>query len=412
MESANTLIIVGAGPTGLTAAIAAEKAGFKAIVLEKGAKAGPQIRGESFRDHAFLKSLLGDEFFKTKCFQMPGNSVYHSPGNTQHFKLAGKKNLCFFEWHSLIDRLLELADRPRIEIRLNSEVSGLVRNQSGIVAGVTYRDQAGKDHTLKGVAVLACDGHHSAVGKSLGIDYDAFDCPMVKCLIENREFRFENRTDLHFYLIGNGDLAYAPLFPPTIAYMFPIGGSKMEVGIMLRMMQGRRIRNGMKLPDQQQLLATWQELRRSYPGFKQYFPQATIVLEEATGLSNAKLAERMIPAPGVVLIGDAAGFVNPFGSSGIYTGMKMAQLWVDFLTEATRRLSKDQRIKDPATALWSSRNCRLMEKRFRATPIYKQVRLSYFMIDKLEWFLFRWLRTAASINRNWKLLAWIMQQAS
>jgi flavin-dependent dehydrogenase len=412
METESNFIIVGAGPTGLMAAIAAEKAGFKAIVLEKGKVAGPQTRGESFRGSPFLKDLLGNGFFTTKCFQMPGNSVYHSPGSKQQFRLEGKKPLYFFEWRSLIDRLLELADRPGIEIRLNSEVSGLIRNRSEIVEGVTYRDQAGASHSIKGCTVLACDGYRSTVGKSLGVDYDEFNCPMVKCLVENREYRFENRSDLHFYLIGNGDLSYAPLFPPTIAYMFPIGRYKMEVGIMLRMMQGRRIRKGMTIPDQRQLLTTWQELKQSYPGFSDYFTKATILLEEATGISNAKLAECMIPAPGVVLIGDAAGFVNPFGSSGLYSGMTMAESWVNLIAETIGLLPKDQRINGIATALWTANNCRELEKRFRSTPICKRLKLSYLMIDKLEWYLFRWLRTADHINRRWQLLSRIMQMAA
>ena len=56
-------IVVGGGPAGLAASIAAARQGFSVIVLEKGPMAGPMPRGEGVNRYPLLEDLLGADFF-------------------------------------------------------------------------------------------------------------------------------------------------------------------------------------------------------------------------------------------------------------------------------------------------------------------------------------------------------------
>ncbi|MBU2513698.1 NAD(P)/FAD-dependent oxidoreductase [bacterium] len=404
------LIVVGAGPAGLTAGIIAAQNGLKTLILEKGTEPGPQPRGESFRSNPFLESLLGIEFFESKCFKSQGHSIYHSPGDQKRFKLYGEKPLYFFEWRDLIDRLLSKADSLDLEIRTNACVESLLFSPSGICSGVVYSDPSNKVMEVKGKAVFACDGHRSVIGKQAHVDYDQLICPMIKCRATIADFDIGKIPDLQFYLIGNGDLSLAPDFPQSVAYMFPVGGKKVELGLMLRMMHGPKMTKTVQMPDNELMLSVWNHLKTDYPGFSSYFDHAEIELEEPTGLSNAKMVDRFIPIPGVVLIGDAAGFIDPFGSSGLYSGMVMASNWVFLIKEMLQSIPSTLAPEAMVEELWSENNVDFLEKRFKSSSIYKKIKASYRLIGIFEWYVFKHLRTAKKINKRWNLISWMMQK--
>ncbi len=404
------LIIVGAGPSGLTAGIIAAQNGLKTIILEKGSAAGPRPRGEGFRSNPFLESLLGIEFFESKCFKSRGNSVYHSPGDQKQFKLFGEKPLYFFEWQDLIDKLVSKADSLDLEIKTNACVEDLIFSPSGICTGIEYTDQSNKRIQLNGKAIFGCDGHKSIVGKKAHVDYDQLNCPMMKCRATISDFDIDKISDLQFYLIGNGDLSMAPDFPQSVAYMFPVGGKKVELGLMLRMLHVHKVANSVQIPDEKLIISVWNHLKSDYPGFSSYFDQADIEVEELTGLSNAKLVNEFIPIPGTVLIGDAAGFIDPFGSSGLYSGMVMASNWVFLLKEMLKAIPESLAPDAFAEELWNERNVDLLSKRFRASSIYKKIKSSYRLIGMFEWYVFKRLRTSKRINKRWPVISWMMQK--
>jgi len=404
-------VIVGAGPAGLTAGITAARKGFKAIILEKGKTAGPRPRGESFRENPFLRNLLGDYFFDNDCFKMAGGLVFHSPGALKQAVKPGKHTLCFFEWHTFIRRLVDQAEEAGVEIRYNANVLNPVL-KDGVCAGVQYKAGNGRIVQVNGNAVMACDGYQSALGSYFDVPYDKLNCPMIKCLADNANIDIAQTPDLQFYFVGNGDLSDYPDFPPCVVYGFPIGSRKMELGLMLRMRHAPSMKT-VSLPDNKTVMKVWNHLKNNYPEFCDYFKGADIKHEELTGMSNAALVSDFVPAKGMVLIGDSAGFIDPFGSSGLYSGMAMADFWVSAIADKLAELAgiKSKGPDETVEGLWTDESIAVFKQGFEETSVFKQIKGSYFLIGNFEWYIFRHLRTAARINRWWPVIKMLLKVA-
>ncbi|MBW2455312.1 MAG: NAD(P)/FAD-dependent oxidoreductase [Deltaproteobacteria bacterium] len=402
MTSTHDFVIVGGGPAGLSAAITATRAGCDALVLEQGALLGPAPRGEGVSYHPLFDQLLGKGFLVDHSFETRRGAVYHSPGAVNHVALPATGPLYFFEWRELIDRLGEVASGGGAELRTGCRVTGVEEDDRGRCRGVRYVDGEGVEHSAHGRTVLGCDGHRSVIGRHYQVDSSSLSCPIIKCRLAQAGFDADQTRALQFFFIGNGDLPKAPRFPPSVAYAFPLADAQMEVGLMLRMGRARSM-STVDRPDTAALMAVWEDLKQGYPIFHRYFEGAQIEHEEPTDLPNAGLWRNNVPATGAVLIGDSVGFVDPFGSSGIFPSMRMAQLWTEQIAAAMSQCRGGSR------PLWTRRNLARWRHAYHSSAIYRRIRASYLKVGALEWYVFKHLRTAARINGRWSAIAKLLQ---
>ncbi len=390
-------LVVGAGPAGLSASIIAARKGHSVMILEKGHIAGPKPRGEGMGYFPVVDEILGDNFLPSIGIKSNGGRVWHSPGDEQSLTTFKDYPHYFFEWRQFIDRFVEVANQERVQMKFNCDVTHPIE-KDGICVGVKYKTN-GKVNEIRGKVILDCSGYDGIIGTQYGIPYELMRCPIVKCLISHANYTLESTPDLNFYFIGNGDLEYSLQFPPAVAYFFPLDGNRAEVGLMLRMAQVPNMKT-VKIPDNSEILRAWNEIKLSYPGFSEYFKDADIDYEEVTNLPNAKMAEKFVPHPGVVIIGDSAGFVNPFGSSGLYYSMKMAKNWVNMVSE-----------KLETADLWSTQNIDDYQARFEESEVYQEVKGSYNLIGAFEYKIFNRLRTSEKINKKWDYISNLLEQA-
>jgi len=394
-------VIVGAGPAGLTASIVAAREGFKVGVLEKGEQAGPKPRGEGMGYYAIVDDILGKDFLPSIGIKSNGGRVWHSPGDLQITTTYREYPHYFFEWRTFIDRFVEKAEEVGVEIILESEVIEPIE-KSGFCVGVKYRDKSGNTNEVYGKAIMDCSGYSGVIGRHYGVPYDEkINCPIVKCLISEANIDIKKTPDLNFFFIGNGDLDYSPDFPPCVAYIFPLEDRRVEVGLMLRMAQVPQMKT-VVIPTNEEILTVWKNLKKSYPGFSEFFKGANIDYEEVTALPNARMVENVVPFPGVALIGDSAGFVNPFGSSRLYYSMEMAAFWVKNLANKM----KEEEI------IWSSENIDYYKTSFESYDVYKEVIGLYNLIGAFEYKIFNRLRTAEKINKKWDYISSLLKQAT
>ena len=394
-------LIVGAGPAGLTASIVAAREGFKVGVLEKGEQAGPKPRGEGMGYYSIVDDILGKDYLPSIGIKSNGGRVWHSPGNLQITTTYREYPHYFFEWRKFIDRFVEIAHELGVEIILESEVIEPIE-KNGFCVGVKYKDKAGNTNEVYGKAIMDCSGYSGVIGRHYGVPYDEeINCPIIKCLISEANIDIKETPDLNFFIIGNGDLDYSPNFPQCVAYVFPLEGKRVEVGLMLRMAQVPQMKT-VKIPTNDEIMMVWGNLKKKYPGFSEFFKGAKIDYEEVTALPNARMVENIVPFPGVVLIGDSAGFVNPFGSSGLYYSMEMAKLWVTNITTSMRKHA----------SIWSAENIEDYKTTFENYDVYKEVKGSYNLIGAFEYKLFNRLRTSEKINKKWDYISSLLKQAT
>jgi len=394
-------VIVGAGPAGLTASIVAAREGFKVVIVEKGEQAGPKPRGEGMGHYSIVDDILGKGFLSSIGIKSNGGRVWHSPGNLQITTTYREYPHYFFEWRKFIDRFVEKAKEVGVDILLKSEVMEPIE-KNGLCIGLKYKDSSSNINEVYGKAILDCSGYAGVIGRYYGVPYDKeINCPIIKCLVSDANIEINETPDLQFYFIGNGDLNYSPNFPPSVAYVFPLENKRLEVGLMLRMAQVPQMKTVI-VPDDKEILTVWDNLKKNYPGFSEFFKTAKIDYEEVTALPNARMVNNFVPRPGVVLIGDSAGFINPFGSSGLYYSMEMAQFWVKNIA---KKMKKEENV-------WNSENIEEYKTTFENYDLYKEVKGLYNLIGAFEYKIFNRLRTAEKINKKWDYISSLLKQAS
>jgi len=399
-------IVIGAGPAGLTAGIESARKGFSVLIIEKGDRAGPKPRGEGMAHMPIVDSILGEGFLPSIGIKSNGGRVWHSPDDLQQFTTYRNYPHYFFEWRKFIDRFIEVVNELNIPIIYGCEVIEAIEQEDCII-GVKYKNRKEFIEKVFGNAILDCSGYEGVIGKHYEIEYEKMNCPIVKCRVSHANYSLTTTPDLQFYFIGNGDLEYFPTFPPAVAYFFPLENGEAEVGLMLRMAQVPNMKT-VNVPSEDEIMCIWARIKSTYPGFSDFLKGATVDYEELTYLPNAKMTNLFIPKPGAVLLGDSAGFINPFGSSGLYYAMKMAALWVNYIIKKLKSDTEDTQFN---RKLWNEENIKHFNSKFKSTEIFQQVSNMYNLIGAFEYKIFNRLRVSEKINKKWDYITSLLKQA-
>ncbi len=164
------IAVVGAGPAGLIAALAASKTGFEVVVFEqapdfKRIGGGILIHSNGLRVFDALGIQDGFEaamrpMRRLKAIVPPARIV----GDIDYGALAIPQNRCAVTMrYELQEYLLECARSAGIEVRFNHRLSGLERGERG--AALRF-DGAG---AYQADIVLACDGINSVAREAAGL---------------------------------------------------------------------------------------------------------------------------------------------------------------------------------------------------------------------------------------------------
>jgi 2,4-dichlorophenol 6-monooxygenase len=185
------VLVVGAGPAGLTASALLAEHGVDAITITKYGSTAHSPRAhitnqrtmEVFRDLGFEErvrevavpnELMGNNVWATSFagrelarLMTWGSGV----DRKSDYDRASPCSMCNIPQHVLEPVILEAAQQRGAEIRFNTELLSLSQDDDGVTGRVRERD-TGAEHEIRARYAIAADGGRSTIAQELGIEFD------------------------------------------------------------------------------------------------------------------------------------------------------------------------------------------------------------------------------------------------
>lgn len=320
------VIIVGAGPAGASAAIFAKKAGLKTLLLEKSFFPRDKICGDALsgksvrlmRDLGILSDVgnLNGAKINTITFGSPSNRQFDVSLINRKDKNKSKKG--FVIPRKIFDNYLFEKANEISETRQGSKVVDLVKEQNK-VKGVIVKNDKGISETLLAPIILGCDGPYSVIARKLGLyNMDMKNTSVaIRCYYRGVE-DLRNQIELHFL----------KEVKPGYFWLFPAGNGIANIGIGLSKTDAKK--------ETRTLTEILDDVTNS-PYFKKRFANAER-LEKPVGW-NLPLGtiHRKNHGNGFMLLGDAAGLVDPFTGEGIGNAMVSAKCAIEVAKKSIKK---------------------------------------------------------------------------
>jgi flavin-dependent dehydrogenase len=316
------VIVVGAGPAGAATAILFAERGFDVLVLDRAVFPRPKLCGEYLSPEAArVLDRLGvlKALDTAGAVPLAGMRITAADGRVVTGRYGPVGPWRPYREHAMavprevLDTLL--AERLRalpIDFRERVRVSDVVV-EGGQVVGVDAVDAAGTTRRLRAKLVVGADGRASVVAHRLGL---------------RSEHRLK-RMALVTYVAGLEADQLGEIFvdPPDYAILNPVAPDRVNMSLVVPLRDAARFSD--------RLDAFFAARVKHLPHLARRVASGDIVARvRALGPLAYRVREPHVG--GVVLVGDAAGFYDPFTGEGVFAGLRGAELAVESVTDALR----------------------------------------------------------------------------
>ena len=322
-------IVVGGGPAGVASALFLRQRGHEVLLLDKARFPRDKICGESVSPEAWrlLDALGMAERVRGLKPQPVLGMTLTSPDGTRFAGRYPDDRQGFAIRRERLDALLLHAARDGgVEVREGVAALELIR-RDGRVAGVRCDTDA-----LPARLVIGADGRDSMVARGLGLRRGD---PL-------RRFAIRAHFDGVQGLSQHGEMH---VIAGAYCGIAPLSATSANVAVVLEPRELRAARGD--LPGFfARLLKRWPEVQARLQGAR--------LLGPPRALGPLAVRARRLSAPGALLVGDAAGFYDPFTGEGITLALRSAELMAPVADAALRSgrlddLSRYDRERDAAT---------------------------------------------------------------
>ena len=318
------VIVVGAGPGGSTAAAHLARAGVDVLLLEKTTFPREKVCGDGLTPRA-VKSLLS---LGVDTSDWPRNKGLRIFGGKHRLELDWP-DLASFPDYGLVrprtdfdEVLARTAQKSGARLREATTVSGPLRDErTGRITGVTIKDGT----TLKAPLVLAADGVSARTALGAGIS-KRDDRPMgvaVRGYLASESRSNDDYLESHLEL-WDGPRGEGRLLP-GYGWVFGVGDGTVNVGLGIL-----NTSDAFGHVDYKDLLRRWLSNIPDLAGKE-------LIAPVRGGALPMGFNRQPHYRDGMLLIGDAAGAVNPFNGEGIAYAMETAETAADIVIQALAR---------------------------------------------------------------------------
>ncbi|MFL5732481.1 MAG: NAD(P)/FAD-dependent oxidoreductase [Chloroflexia bacterium] len=316
-------VVVGAGPAGSALGALLARAGFSVLLLDRAAfprdkPCGEYTSPETCNVLARLGTLeaverAGGRKLRAMHLVSPGGRrfalEYSPPGahDGPHVLATTRR--------ALDAVLVDHARRSGAEVRERVKVEA-VTLRGGRVAGVVVRERRGCVEEIQARLVIGADGVHSAVVRSLGLAAPVRWPRNLGLVAHYSGYRgLDDWGEMHVSERGYAGLA-------------PQAGGLLNVGLVMPL---------------RGVLGSRGSSAERFEAFAMSFPGVAEVLEGARRVSAVRgvgpigARVKRTSGAGYMLVGDAAGFFDPFTGEGVYKALRGAELAAGVASGALER---------------------------------------------------------------------------
>ncbi len=312
-------VVVGGGPAGSALAALLARRGHDVLLLDAARFPRDKVCGEAVSPEAWrLLEATGaaDRVRSLAPHPLRGMRLVSPDGTSFRGEYRGRERPGFAVRRLALDEaLLDAARDAGAEVREGVGVTGLLR-EGEAVAGV-LAEVAGETRPLRARVTAGADGRRSVVARTLGLLRE--HPRMRRFAVRGHWDDVQGLEDVGEMHVGvGGYCGVAPLSPTLANVAFVLDRSEMA-------------------PAAGNLEGFYRDsLRRRWPRLAERLWHARL-FEAPRAIGPLALVCRAVTAAGAVLVGDAAGFYDPFTGEGVTLALRTAELAAEAIHTALQR---------------------------------------------------------------------------
>lgn len=315
------VLVIGGGPAGATTAVLLAQRGHDVVLLDKARFPRAKACAEYVNPAAAtILGRIGIHTLALNAGAVPIDGMMVITPRETRFTLDYASGTPFpalglsrerLDW-LLIGRAREVG----VDVREGSPVREVAREPDGRLRVRVVESR--RERTLRPRLLIGADGRYSVVARGLGLSRDVCWPRRIGLAAHYRDFPLvEGFGEMHVAAHGYCGIA-------------PQEEGRVNVAMVLGLARSRA-RSG----DRQPVAERFETLLTSFPGLAERAGQAERV-SPVRGVGPLAHRVARVAGDGFLLVGDAAGFFDPFTGEGIYDALRGGELAAATASEALR----------------------------------------------------------------------------